>query len=129
MPLPDAEQPEGVKLLSRRQDEVPPDDPNAGIDGTAVIPLPGGADGAWPASGEAVMSHTAMYNGHDAALAHSLRNYVALRDDLRFGGWEAYLQRSDDFIRFCCHLHIRELLTARGGAVESRVVWRWPDGR
>ena len=125
MPLPDAEQPEGVKLLSRQSDE----NPDVGLDGTAVTPLPGGADGAWPAGGAAVMAHTAMYNGHDAALAHSLRNYVALRDDLRFGGWQSYLQRSDDFIRFCCHLHIRELLTARGGAAESRVVWRWPDGR
>lgn len=121
--LPPGEDPEaeGVKLLSQLE--------GAGTDDTAVTPSPDGARGVWPATGEPVMQHTAMYNGHDAHLAASLRNYVALRDDLRFGGWEAYLQRSDDFIRFCCHLHIRELLTARGGAMESRVVWRWPSGR
>ena len=51
------------------------------------------------------------------------------RDDARIGGWQSYLQRSDDFIRFCCHLHITEMLTARGGAGETRVVWRWPERR
>ena len=43
--------------------------------------------------------------------------------------FESYLQRSDDFIRFCCHLHITEMLAARGGAGKTRVVWRWPIGR
>jgi len=37
--------------------------------------------------------------------------------------------RSDDFIRFGCHMHITEMLTARGGAGETRVVWRWPVTR
>ena len=39
------------------------------------------------------------------------------------------LQRSDDFIRFCCHKHIAEMLTARGGAGETRVLLRWSEGR
>ena len=46
-----------------------------------------------------------------------------------FDGWQGYLQRSDEFIRFCCHLHIWEMLTARGGAGETRVVWHWPTIR
>ena len=45
------------------------------------------------------------------------------------GGWQGYLERSDDFIRFCCHMHISEMLSARGGAGETRVVWRWPTIR
>lgn len=76
-----------------------------------------------------VMRHVKIYNGNDAEFTTALSNYFALQDEARFGGWQGYLQRSDDFIRFCCHMHITEMLTARGGAGESKVVWRWPDIR
>ena len=48
-----------------------------------------------------------------------------------YNGWlhETYLQRSDDFIRFCCHVHICEMLSARGGADQTRVVWECSDCR
>ena len=59
----------------------------------------------------------------------ALASYYYFRDDARFGGWQAYLQRSNDFVRFCCHMHISEMLSARGGAGETRVVWRWPTIR
>lgn len=72
-----------------------------------------------------VLTHTRNYNGNDSDFTRSLENYAAFRDDARFGGWQAYLTRSDDFIRFCCHLHLTEMLTARGGASETRVVWHW----
>ena len=72
------------------------------------------------------MSHTQTYNGHDVAFTDALEDYYLFRDDARFGGWQGYLERSDDFVRFCCYLHIREMLTSRGGAGETRVVWRWP---
>ena len=75
------------------------------------------------------MSHTQIYLGNDPRVTQALQSYVYFRDDARFGGWEAYLQRSDDFIRFCCHLHISEMLSARGGSRKTRVVWRWSDGR
>ena len=75
------------------------------------------------------MSHTAIYNGNSADFTDALASYYFFRDEARFGGWEGYLQRSDDFIRFCCHLHISEMLSARGGAGETRVVWRWPARR
>lgn len=75
------------------------------------------------------MSHTRIYRGDDRTLAEALSNYFYLRDDHRGGGWRVYLQRSDDFIRFCCHMHIAEMLTARGGGGQTRVVWRWPDDR
>jgi len=78
---------------------------------------------------EPVLKHTRTYNGHDAEFTEALSNYVAFRDDARYGGWQSYLQRSDDFIRFCCHKHICDMLSARGGAGETRVVWRWPDRR
>jgi hypothetical protein len=76
-----------------------------------------------------IMTHTRIYQGNDADFAKALETYYHFRSDARFGGWETYLQRSDDFIRFCCHVHINEMLSARGGADQTRVVWRWSDCR
>jgi hypothetical protein len=78
---------------------------------------------------EPVMTHTKIYHGNDAEFTKRLANYYYFRDDARFGDWQGYLTRTSDFIRFCCHLHVTEMLAARGGAGESRVVWRWPIGR
>jgi len=76
-----------------------------------------------------VIEHTKLYNGHDEQFTAALANHYYFRDDARFGGWQGYLQRSDDFIRFCCYLHVSETLAARGGADKTRVVWRWPISR
>lgn len=78
---------------------------------------------------EPVLRHTRTYNGNDVRFITALENYTEFRDDARIGGWQSYLQRTDDFIRFCCHMHVTEMLTARGGAGETRVVWRWPERR
>ncbi len=94
--------------------------------------IPGGPSCTRPdchPSDEPVLRHTRSYNGTDPEFTAALEHYVNFRDDARFGGWTAYLQRSDDFIRFCCHKHIAEMLTARGGAGERKIVWRWPDSR
>ena len=80
-------------------------------------------------SDEPVLRHTRTYHGTDPEFTAALRTYATFRDDARFGGWASYLQRSDDFIRFCCHKHIAEMLTARGGAGETRVLLRWSEGR
>jgi hypothetical protein len=76
-----------------------------------------------------VLRHTRTYNGHDFEFTQRLKEYAYYRDDERAGDWEGYLQRSDDFLRFCCHLHLAEMLEARGGAAQSQVVWRWPKCR
>lgn len=78
---------------------------------------------------EPIISHTRLFAGNDTEFTERLANYFYFRDDARFGDWQGYLQRSEDFVRFCCHLHITEMLAARGGAGESRVVWRWPIRR
>ena len=78
---------------------------------------------------EPIITHTRIYHGEDAEFTQRLSTYYYFRDDARFGGWQAYLQRPGDFMRFCCHMHLTETLAARGGAGESRVVWRWPIGR
>ena len=80
-------------------------------------------------SDKPVLRHTQAYNGHDPEFTEALATYYFFRDDARFGGWQTYMERSDDFIRFCCHMHIWEMLSARGGAGETRVVWRWPEFR
>ena len=82
----------------------------------------------WPSS-RPVMEHTRTYNGHDPEFTTALRTYAHFRDDARYAGWQGYLQRTDDFIRFCCHKHIAEMLTARGGAGKTQVVWRWSTDR
>ncbi|MDP1562619.1 MAG: hypothetical protein Q8M16_14675 [Pirellulaceae bacterium] len=73
-----------------------------------------------------VMELIKQYDGSDSQFTARLASYYEFRDDARFGGWQSYLERSDDFIKFCCYLHISELLTARGGAGHSRPTWRWP---
>jgi hypothetical protein len=78
---------------------------------------------------EPVLRHTRLYEGNDTDFTRRLASYYYLRDEARFGGWQGYLQRSEDFIRFCCYLHITEMLAARGGAGKTRVVWRWPIDR
>jgi hypothetical protein len=76
-----------------------------------------------------VMTHTRIYSGNDGDFTEALANYYHFRNDARFGGWQNYLQRSDDFIRFCCHMHISEMLSARGGGDKTRVVWHQSDCR
>lgn len=82
----------------------------------------------WPTE-KPVMELTKNYNGADLELTEALESYHFFRDDARFGGWQSYLQRSQDFNAFCCRMHIWEMLSARGGAGKTRVVWRWPTVR
>jgi len=76
-----------------------------------------------------VLSHTQIYSGADRYVTQALEGYVFFRDDARIGGWQSYLKRSDDYVRFCCHMHISEMLSARGGSRKTRVVWQWPERR
>jgi hypothetical protein len=76
-----------------------------------------------------IIAHMRNFNGHDEDFTEQLADYFYFRDDARFGGWQAYLQRSEDFIRFCCHLHLSETLALRGGQDKSRLILRWPVDR
>lgn len=78
---------------------------------------------------EPIISHMRAFNGNDEDFTQALGEYFYFRDDARFGGWQSYLQRSEDFIRFCCHQHIVETLASRGGQLESRMILRWPLNR
>ncbi len=70
---------------------------------------------------EPVLRHAKTYNGNDADVTEALSTYVYFRDDARFNGWKSYLQRSDDFIRFCCHMHIANC--SRLGAEPAKREW------
>lgn len=94
--------------------------------------IPDAPSSARPASKpqhDPIITHMTVFNGHDEDFTQQLEDYFYFRDDARFGGWQAYLQRSEDFIRFCCHLHLSETLISRGGQDKSRLVLRWPVDR
>ncbi len=68
------------------------------------------------------MSYVRLYDGADEDVVAALRDERALSGDLRSGGWEAELNRSEDFIRFCCRRSIREMLELHGGLAEREYV-------
>ncbi|MEM6362845.1 MAG: hypothetical protein AAF745_00355 [Planctomycetota bacterium] len=76
-----------------------------------------------------VLSHTRLYRGDDPYFTARLADYVETGDDARGASWQGYLRRSEDFIRFCCHLHLIEMLEARGGRDPSDLILQWPVSR
>lgn len=76
-----------------------------------------------------VMRHTATFSGDDPAVVAALKLDSRIYEDERRDGWQGHLQRSEDFIRFCSRMHLQEMLSARGGADETRVTWRWSKRR
>ena len=75
------------------------------------------------------MAYTRLFDGADADVAAALRDERALSGDLRSGGWQANLSRSEDFVRFCCRRSIAEMLELHGGLAETEYVWRLPGRR
>ncbi|MFH5802937.1 hypothetical protein [Alienimonas sp. DA493] len=73
------------------------------------------------------MSYVRLYDGADEDVAAALRDRRALSGDLRSGGWEAQINRSEDFIRFCCRRSIREMLELHGGLAEREYTFRGLD--
>ena len=71
------------------------------------------------------MSYTRMFDGTDADLTATLRDYVELRDDLRAGYWQGWLYRTDDFLRFTAHRMVVEMLALHGGEARRRLVLVW----
>lgn len=78
---------------------------------------------------EPVLSHTRLYRGDDPYFTARLADWVETGDDARGMSWQGYIKRSEDFIRFCCHLHITEMLESRGGQGPSDLILRWPLSR
>jgi hypothetical protein len=125
-PEPDPASSPSMELPASDIPEFPPDWPDPrGF----IPPSPSPEKPTYRPQFEPIITHTRLYTGDDERVTNSLADYVNARDDARDTGWQGYLDRSHDFIRFCCYLHVTETLAARGGAGKSRVVWRWPIGR
>ncbi len=104
--------------------------PNDWPDARGFIPdPPGSVRPAYQPQHDPIISHMRSYNGNDEDFTRRVSDYFYFRDDARFGGWQAYLKRSEDFIRVCCHFHVTETLASRGGEDESRLIFRWPLDR
>jgi len=72
-----------------------------------------------------IMAYTRLFDGADGDLVAALRDYVELGGDLRSGGWEAYLHRSDDFVRFTSYRMILEMLSLHGGEGKHRMIFKF----
>lgn len=70
------------------------------------------------------MSYTRLFDGTDAKLVANVRDYLEVHADQRSGGWEGYLSRTEDFIRFASHRMIVEMLTLHGGEGKRRIVFK-----
>jgi hypothetical protein len=84
--------------------------------------------GSQPDAIQPVMSYTRFFDGADERVIDALKGYYALRDDKRSGSWEAYLHRSDDFLRFTAHQMVLEMLSLHGAVVQTEKVsrhWNW----
>ncbi|UUO06577.1 hypothetical protein M4951_24945 [Blastopirellula sp. J2-11] len=76
-----------------------------------------------------IISQIRSYDENDSDLTALAEAHYDFIDDARLGGWQGYLDRSEDFIRFCCYTHITEMLSLRGGAGKSKVALRWHESR
>ncbi|NNJ26878.1 hypothetical protein [Alienimonas chondri] len=93
----------------------------------ADAPLAGAPVSVRPPAPLPYMSYVRLYDGADEDVAAALRDRRALSGDLRSGGWEAQLNRSEDFIRFCCRRSIQEMLELHGGLAEREYILRCPE--
>ena len=72
-----------------------------------------------------IISWINVYNGNDSEFMQALQDYDFLfRDDKRIGSRQAVLMNRNEFISFCCRLHIWEIFAARGGAGPAEKVIR-----
>ena len=77
-----------------------------------------------------IISWINVYKGDDTEFMQALDDYNFLfRDDKRLDGKQTVLSNRNEFISFCCRMHIWEIFSARGGAGQAERVSRaWkPD--
>ncbi len=72
-----------------------------------------------------IMRHVAMFDGNDSEFTQALQDWdFTSRDDRRLMSWQSVLHNESEFIRFCCRMHIWQMLGARGGAGKAEIVRR-----
>lgn len=105
-----------------RQPGLPPDWP----DPTGFIPP--GPQTAPPdprPQDRPIIEHVRQYDAADRWFTQALAERQVGREDLRNDDWTATLHRKQEFIRFCCRLHLSETLSLRGGAQEPKTTLLW----
>jgi hypothetical protein len=113
----------------------PEPDPSLGARSHSVGSRPGAASvfarplPPQPDTTQPLMAYTRFFDGADPELIRNLKHYHAYRGDMRAGGWEAYLHRSDDFIHFTAHLMVMEMLTLHGGTLKTDYVFPYLNWR
>ena len=120
LPMPDSSRPLLPAETEKKPSETPTylEPPRLEAPGMFSVPL------LKVDSSKPIMSYTRMFDGSDADLLAALRDYVEIGGDLRSGSWQAYLYRSEDFIRFTAHMMIVEMLALHGGQGKRRVVFK-----
>lgn len=80
-----------------------------------------------------VVRHSRIFDGSNRGLVRRVKDYVHMHTDLRGGDEFGYLERVQDFERFCCYRMIYEMLEAAGGdwtplrGIELPQPWEpWP---
>ena len=85
-------------------------------------PLRAFCDPSQPDGVQPVMSWTRFFDGADRELIQALKGYYYLKGDTRSGGWQAYLHRSDDFLRFASHMMVVEMMRKHGAPLKTEKV-------
>lgn len=62
-----------------------------------------------------VIRHSRMFDANNLGFARKIKQYYFFKRDLRGGDWDGYVNRVDDFVRFCSDRMIYEMLEAAGG--------------
>ena len=80
-----------------------------------------------------IISWINVYNGNDSEFMQALQDYdFTFRDDKRLNGAQTILTNRNEFISFCCRMHIWEIFSARGGIGPAQKVdraWKpWNGG-
>lgn len=68
-----------------------------------------------------IMSYTKFFDSKDPEIVGLMRDYVEIQGDQRSGGWEGYMERTEDFVRFACHVMIVDMLSLHGGAMKTKM--------
>jgi hypothetical protein len=105
-------------------------DPSDSIPRPALQPPPEVLDGKHavrpqPRAPQPLMSYTRFFDGGDDDVAEMLKAFYHIRRDMRSGNWEAYLHRSDDFLRFTAHVMIVEMLSMHGAPLVTDYYLRY----
>ncbi len=69
-----------------------------------------------------LMSHIRLFDAADSELQARLADYVELSGETRTGDLQAFMRRSDFFMKFTTHVMVSDMLAEHGGEARRRWV-------